>query len=336
MEMAHLFFGNAGGISLSNLLATHPPLSERIRAIDPTWDGTYTPVTRQVDAQVDRHVPGIVSGFAASSARVAIDPASVIDAAGTVPPQRLAFAEGLRAAIPMSLVELSADAFGARAMVLALLLDANPEIQQRQLQVIRLNLDSATELAALHAVGAIGSLGDGAKLPLVDVALPALRRLSSRQAEEFLAVVQRLIEVDRRVTLLEYAIKRVIERQLSPPNAQSDAAPRFLTIASMRNELMFVLSAFAQLSASDPEAAFQRGARVVDPNRPGQMLRVEGLGTVDAAFKRLAMAGPVVKQKIIEAAVQTISADGQVSPAEFELLRATAAALDVPIPPMFN
>ena len=40
-EASHMFFGNGMGKSFLGILATHPPLTERIRAIDPSWDGKF-------------------------------------------------------------------------------------------------------------------------------------------------------------------------------------------------------------------------------------------------------------------------------------------------------
>jgi Zn-dependent protease with chaperone function len=40
-EASHLFFGNGLGKPFLGAMATHPPLDERIRAIDPGWDGTF-------------------------------------------------------------------------------------------------------------------------------------------------------------------------------------------------------------------------------------------------------------------------------------------------------
>lgn len=45
-EFSHLFFGEGtGASSLFNALATHPPLEERIKRIDPHWDGQF----KQID-----------------------------------------------------------------------------------------------------------------------------------------------------------------------------------------------------------------------------------------------------------------------------------------------
>jgi Zn-dependent protease with chaperone function len=41
-EASHMFFANGISSPLMGLLATHPPLAVRIRAIDPGWDGNFT------------------------------------------------------------------------------------------------------------------------------------------------------------------------------------------------------------------------------------------------------------------------------------------------------
>ncbi|MCX7701923.1 MAG: M48 family metallopeptidase, partial [Gemmataceae bacterium] len=46
-EAAHMFFADALS-RLTDLFATHPPLPERIRRIDPKWDGTFPKVTRPI------------------------------------------------------------------------------------------------------------------------------------------------------------------------------------------------------------------------------------------------------------------------------------------------
>jgi len=41
-EVSHMFFSNPLGSWIRNTSGMHPPLSERIRRIDPAWDGTFS------------------------------------------------------------------------------------------------------------------------------------------------------------------------------------------------------------------------------------------------------------------------------------------------------
>ena len=47
-EASHLFFANGLRSSVSGLMATHPPLEERIRALDPAFDGEFPTVTPEI------------------------------------------------------------------------------------------------------------------------------------------------------------------------------------------------------------------------------------------------------------------------------------------------
>jgi Zn-dependent protease with chaperone function len=49
-EASHMFFENGLGQPLFGMMATDPPLEQRIRALDPDWDGRFTPVDDGVGA----------------------------------------------------------------------------------------------------------------------------------------------------------------------------------------------------------------------------------------------------------------------------------------------
>ncbi|MDH3643739.1 MAG: M48 family metallopeptidase, partial [Gammaproteobacteria bacterium] len=61
-EISHMFFGQSAQLFMNNLLATHPPLDARIRAIDPGWDGRFTPVVLTAAQTSDAHVQPSTSG----------------------------------------------------------------------------------------------------------------------------------------------------------------------------------------------------------------------------------------------------------------------------------
>src|SRR5476649_580914 len=44
-EANHMFFSDGLGKPFFRMMATHPPLDERIRAIDPSWDGKFKDVS---------------------------------------------------------------------------------------------------------------------------------------------------------------------------------------------------------------------------------------------------------------------------------------------------
>ena len=57
-------------------------------------------------------------------------------------------------------------------------------------------------------------LAPEARLPLVELAVPALRQMSPAQMREFLNAVKALVEADRKLTIFEYALQRLLLRHL--------------------------------------------------------------------------------------------------------------------------
>ena len=79
----------------------------------------------------------------------------------------------------------------------------------------------------------VRKLAPEARLPLVELAVPALRQMSPAQMREFLAGVKALVEADNKLTIFEYALQRLLLRHLvayfvkrpsHPPRYTSDGA----------------------------------------------------------------------------------------------------------------
>ncbi|MDZ7685797.1 MAG: M48 family metalloprotease [Gammaproteobacteria bacterium] len=68
-EMSHAFFSQGVTGMFTSLLATHPPLDERISRIDPNWDGGFnSEVSPEPTADEFDSVNSVTSGFAAAGA----------------------------------------------------------------------------------------------------------------------------------------------------------------------------------------------------------------------------------------------------------------------------
>ena len=62
----------------------------------------------------------------------------------------------------------------------------------------------------------VASVATHAKLPLVDLALPALRHFSPAQYRQFSRAMQLLIESDNEIDLFEYVLQKIVLRHLDP------------------------------------------------------------------------------------------------------------------------
>jgi hypothetical protein len=265
-----------------------------------------------------------------------MDARQVVDRAGVVDQQHLTFAAGLLGAIPDPLSAAAREPFSARAVIFGLLLNPEPEVRDKQLSLVQKNVEPQCYQQLLQLSDSIGSMLEGARLPLLEVTLPALRKLSPQQAERFRAIVRAMIEIDGRVTLFEYALNRIIEKALA---SAETATPKhvpisYFALGPVRNEALLVVSALAGASSSETERAFRAGVAHLDPDMPATLQPIRNLRAVDEALSKLSQCSPPVKQRLITSFAATVTADGEVNVAEAELLRAVAATLDVPLPPL--
>ena len=354
VEAAHLFFATGFKSGLTNLLATHPPILERIKRIDPTFDGRLPgagelsrgaedePVFPGAPAPVATAVPGFAPKLPSSSealararARVALDPATVVDRAGAPTPATVAFADHVIGSIPRNVVDAAHDPYSARAVVFALLASHNPGVREKQLAQIAALADPAAHREMLRLLDAIDRLPPEARLPLLDLSLPALRRMSPPQIARFREATRALVEADRQISLFEYALLRVFDQNLRSPDAPARRGPvMYYAVSAVRDDAAVLLTALASASEGDTDTAFAAGARRLDVERPPQPVQGASLSDVDASLKRLSSASPAVKQRVIDACAHAVASDGHVSVAEAELLRAIASAMDVPLPPL--
>jgi Zn-dependent protease with chaperone function len=344
-EAAHMFFADGLGKAFTGLLATHPPLADRIRRLDPQFDGSY-PAVRPVAVSPEETrgpQPGRVPPLFPGAKGAALP---VLGLAGEgaayhvahVTPREVAYAEGLQAAIPDALGRAARDPFGARALVYCLLLDPRPDVRQAQLAHLERSADPRDYALTRRLAGDVGALPDAARLPLLDLTLSALRQMSPRQHAAFRAEVDALIAADRRVSVFEYALRCVLARHLDDGFRAPRPAPRPAPAGQLAGQTAVVLSLLAREGHADEEAAraaFDAGMRAYgDPGRALLPPEECQLPAFDAALRLLGRAPPEVKRRVVVACAACIVADEQVTVREGELLRAICDVLGCPMPPL--
>ncbi len=346
-EASHMFFGEALGLSAWNPMATHPPLVERIRRIDPSFTGDFSevslepPRSRRIAEAVAAAQARRPSRYATRKTAMRFNPAEAISGVGTLEPQNLAYAAALLASLPEPVTGLAHEPFGACALIYALLLDEDESIRARQLARLAEHAPSPIYLQTRKAIPLLEPLSAEARLPLVEMAIPALRRLSHAQFRDFVENIRHLMEADQRISLFEYALRRMLLRHLGPQFGWGEP-PKVLysNEAPLLEPARILLSALARVGQTDPLAqtnAFRQGVNALGwLTPPPQIAPVEAtsLKAVDEALNVLAAASPRLKKPILNACAACIGADGRVTLEEGELLRAIADSLDCPMPPL--
>lgn len=342
-ELGHFLFLHEGAAWLGGWTATHPPLEERIRRIDPHFWEHWQPQAPVVGEQVRTQAAG--AGRAAGEVVLAGALAAGTALAGLRAPLRprhehLAYAQSLMGLLPPALLAAAREPFAARALVLAVLQSRSGEPPAAELVAADPTLFQEVE----RLVGLCAKLPEQAKLPLVDLAVPALRALAPAQYGAFRALLNRWMAQDGEINLFEFALQHCLKCHLDPvfPEIVPQKVPRSLhSLAAVSQEIRVVLGAVAY-AASDPvgaEAAFVRGVESVDlAGLDAALPAAEScdLAEVAAALERLAGLTPSLRRNVIFAAAQTASHDGKLGVKEAELLRAVGDALNAPLPPFLD
>jgi Zn-dependent protease with chaperone function len=342
-EISHFFFAQAFESNFGGLWATHPSLGDRIRAIDPSFDGKFIEPPEVVDVAKEPwsrvpHMPPAPPPPAPGAA--AAFGAALAAAAGTLTAEGAAGAQSLLAEIPASIRTAARSPHDAPILVYGLLLDEDEAVRQKQLASIAAS-DGSDALNSLRQLdGALRQLKPEHRLPVLQLALPALKALPQASLKSFPGTLDQLVQADGRVTTFEFALQRLVLRALAMSRAPSAPVAQIYSFQAVAHELSVVLSALAHASSADAgEAAraFAEGAgqlKLVQGSLSFLSGADSGLVPLDAALDKLAGASGPIKQRLLVAGAHVVGADGVLLAEEIELLRAVAASLDVPVPPL--
>ena len=345
---SHFFFAQGFRSSFGGLWATHPPLDERIRAIDPSFDGHFIEPPHEEEiagAPEDqatsalRSTPSQSAQARATAARPpGLDPRALVASIGTLTPAHTDLAQDLAQSLPADLRAAARAPSTASALVCGLLLDTTDAVLcARQHELIRSLAGDAIAEAVAALETSLRTLHHEARLPLLLLTPPALRQLPPAELTRLLETLDELVHADHQVSLFEFALQKVLGHHLALA-AQPSGRQEIYSPADVSAEIGQVLTFAARLTPDDDAAvqtAFNAGAAIFSGLYPALTLQPPErctLVTLDLALDRLALAHGPVKKRLLTALALTVSADGRIDPEEADLVRALASALDCPMP----
>jgi Zn-dependent protease with chaperone function len=338
----HFFFANGLSESWMNLTATHPPLDERIRRIDPSFDGKFPelPEIEESELEVAPQLAQVNLSRIAPAAERPMSAESVTKRVGVT--TTLRYASGVIEALPDSLRAATHDAWSASAVLFATVLSADPEVRASQREMINRSFGPDFANAAEQFATTLAQCDRRTRLPLISLCLPALRTLSREQWQRVSTLLDQLITCDQQIDLFEFVAKRIVTRNIDAQFAPKAAAVvQFYSFGPLAADCVLLLSALANVGSSDANeirAAFAQGfSQLPFSSAPAMAPRSAcGVQAIDAALTRLSQAVPHIKKVVLQACAETVACDGLVTADEAELLRAVADSLGCPMPPFIE
>lgn len=346
-EMSHMFFGQSIRMRFSGLFDTHPPIEERIRRAHPKFmpedyrqrrASGVAPAVEKVEPSQPAPPAGRRAGDLGTAwGRTALESALLV---GTVDPAKVDYAARLLAALPAALRESLRQPDGACAALLSLLLAPKHEVMQQQLDAM--SAVGMGELAQRAAAAAAftRSLSPAFHLPVIDLALPAVKSAPEEAQRKLLSGIEALINADRRVSLHEFVVLTLVRHQLAPVHKRTgsrriDALRQHAAVA-----ISLVAHAGTRADASGPRAEALKNAMSAGADAIGlatlpqhEALNLEQADAALAALKELA---PFEKGRLMKGLFAAVTADGVIRVAEAELMRLVGAVLECPLPPLLD
>ncbi len=317
-EMSHMMFGQSKLSGFSGLFATHPPLDERIRRIEPNWDGIYAQHSHAQNTAFDNEQ---VSGFAVGGGSPASQSAS--------PSEQLSeTGQQLISQLPPELVDIAREPYSARFIAFALIFDGS-DIQREMIKSYVPLASQSTLLPWLDY-----DLPLHLRFPLLELALPALKSLSEAQKVSLCKVLRELSETDNQYSLAEWCVINLLEKQLL---ASFGFIKQHKTLKQLEESVFWLLRELAWVSHSQADKA-QRAYHCALAHLGFPEVKLEPANSnwhlSRAALELLLQLKPKDRRMFVKACRIAIESDGEITVAEGELYRVIACFLEVPEPPL--
>lgn len=342
-DCSHMFFGQAVNVWLHGLFDTHPPIDERIRRVMPGF-GASDYRRRRASAE-EIAEPAVASQPLAAEGKRPADHAYAwgrsvaqsVALVGTLEAGKVDQARRLLDRFPAPLREAARRPEQAGPVVLALMLAEPAAVMEKQLSDARAAGGDALAAAARALAPDAVRLSPALCLPLVDLALPALKTLAEAERGRFLAALEAVIRADRRVSLHEFVVQTLVRLQLEA----AAQPPARKSISELRAEALLLLSLVAHAGRGDglddAARAFRAGERQLGFS--GGVLgdaKTLSLQEVSGALETLRRLAPLAKSELMAALFAAVTVDGKVKLGEAELMRLAGAVLGCPLPPLIE
>jgi Zn-dependent protease with chaperone function len=341
-EVGHMLFARGMGYQM---FATHPPLESRIKAIDPNF---HPDQLKELAKELSRHKQARQAEAEQGEREekksrgpggLPLDPDNLAEQIGQPGLNQVFLAAALAAAIPKPLERAAHSDEWAQEVICYLLLSADPKVRESQLLMIARSLGSDSERQVRALREAVPELPCEQRLPLMEIAFPALRRRPQPELVALMRLIDELIHADGQIDVFEYALARLtssqIEDVLNPARARNSGSKKLAGLAEQARVLLTILAHHGHPDQPDEaRAALAVGlGSLFDGIDYPATTKVENWpDALDRALKSLDALRMSEKEKLVAAMARIVQHDDRIIAAEMELMRVICGVLHVPLP----
>lgn len=299
-EVSHLCIANS--LQGQSWLATHPPLAERIRKLQPWFR-----LLRRQQRPAAQPQPSATATTAATATATATAAATLSELQHCCGPA-------------LQQPELAA----SELLVLMALAQHQP---QRALALI--GGDSEQQLTLDLQRQKLADLNDTQRLPLLQLLIATARQLPLAAQQQLDRQLLQVVDSDGDHGLFDLLALALWQQHAQP----SPAAVTVHRYQQVEAELLLLFSVLAHSGHRDPQAAFQLAASGFKLSATAPLAPSTFSGqAISNALQQLARLHPLLRLPLFEACRETALADGYQSAAEQQLLTLLALVLQLPPP----
>ena len=332
-DISHMLFTKA----MDSMFATHPPLPERIARVE------GLPVD-QVERELRDARPDQLDSPKPVVAAVASDPGEVarrratgevlgavilgsvlndsMERIGSVDQAGLEQSRRILDAIPEPLREAARAMATARLVVFSLLFDKDEQDRAVQWKRLQAALQSV-EVKSLKSLAVhVEQIDPWAKLPLLDLCIPALSQMSEGQYRVFRDIIDDLVRADGTIDRWEWVVDTVIDRHLEErfhkPGSERKASAKLEIRKAAVNTVLGTLACTGTEDRSAAETAYAAAVSQAGWQADFPDPKTLTLGALRKALRAIRTVRFADRKRFLQACVVCVLHDGQTTIEEAE------------------
>jgi len=266
---------------------------------------------------------------------------SIAETVGQPDVEHVEYAQHLRQSIPVSLYDAAHSSELAFLLTIALILDHTGRVVDRQLALAREQLGVERSRILRRFYDELASTGAEYRLPLLEIAFPALKLRPNQELSYLVSLATRLIEVDGEIDLYEFCFYRILMSNLGqavdPPGRRRATRSRRPELRKSVIELLGVLADYGHDDEAQRIAAFETGIKPLGgwaQEHEYSSDRKYTVSVLNHSLDVLLGLNSKGKESLLRAISATAGYDGKLTITEAELIRAVCATLNYPLPPI--